>query len=191
MIPGPPQLSAHRPLPARPGPCGSAARRRGTHARLSGSPQPGNAPSGRPVRGRPWKTSGVHRPSCGPDPVRYASVDTATHRRTGTHTDTWRDKTETARQRENTQLAGRFPRVWQVLGSNQRRLSRRFYSPLAPPQSPPADLRLWASRLVSGVPSSAMRPWAPNFGAEKSTDRGRKSTDENGGSGYTDRIPRL
>ena len=27
--------------------------------------------------------------------------------------------------------------VWQVLGSNQRRLSRRFYSTLAPPESPP------------------------------------------------------
>jgi hypothetical protein len=44
------------------------------------------------------------------------------------------------RQHENSQLAGRFRRVWQVLwqvlGSNQRRLSRRFYSPLAPPESP-------------------------------------------------------
>jgi hypothetical protein len=31
---------------------------------------------------------------------------------------------------ENSQPAGRFRRWWQVLGSNQRRLSRRFYRPL-------------------------------------------------------------
>jgi hypothetical protein len=35
---------------------------------------------------------------------------------------------ETARMAENFQLAGRLRRWWQVLGSNQRRLSRRFYS---------------------------------------------------------------
>ena len=40
--------------------------------------------------------------------------------------------------RENSQLAGRFRRWWQVLGSNQRRLSRRFYSPLLP--APPHTL---------------------------------------------------
>ena len=44
-------------------------------------------------------------------------------------TDTWRDKKETARRAAFPQPAGRFPRVWQVLGSNQRRLSRRFYRP--------------------------------------------------------------
>ena len=35
---------------------------------------------------------------------------------------------ETARRAAFPQPAGRFPRWWQVLGSNQRRLSRRFYS---------------------------------------------------------------
>ena len=43
---------------------------------------------------------------------------------------------KTARVAENSQQAGRFRRwwqvLWQVLGSNQRRLSRRFYSPCAP-----------------------------------------------------------
>jgi hypothetical protein len=36
----------------------------------------------------------------------------------------------TAREAEKTQLTGYFRRWWQVLGSNQRRLSRRFYRPL-------------------------------------------------------------
>jgi len=58
-------------------------------------------------------------------------VNTAIHRPAVTHADTWRDKKETARLAENSQLAGRFRRVWQVLGSNQRRLSRRFYRPLS------------------------------------------------------------
>jgi hypothetical protein len=35
-----------------------------------------------------------------------------------------------ARETGKTQLTGRFRRWWQVLGSNQRRLSRRFYRPL-------------------------------------------------------------
>ena len=46
------------------------------------------------------------------------------------------DRAETARQREIPQLAGRFRRWWQVMGSNHRRLSRRFYSPLLLPESP-------------------------------------------------------
>jgi hypothetical protein len=47
-----------------------------------------------------------------------------------TYTLPWRDTKETARRAAFPQLAGRFTRVWQVLGSNQRRLSRRFYRPL-------------------------------------------------------------
>jgi hypothetical protein len=34
----------------------------------------------RPVRGRPWKADGAHRPSWQPDALRYMSVDTATQR---------------------------------------------------------------------------------------------------------------
>ncbi len=77
------------------------------------------------------------------------------------------------------------------MGSNHRRLSRRFYSPLAPAKSPPADQHGRASRCDFTPPPSAMRPWAPNFGAEKSTDRGRKIHGRNGGSGYADRPARF
>ena len=59
------------------------------------------------------------------------SVTTATHRPMVTHPDTRRDKKETARRAAFPQPAGRFRRWWQVLGSNQRRLSRRFYRPLS------------------------------------------------------------
>jgi Integrase core domain len=54
--------------------------------------------------------------------------------------------------------------VWQVLGSNQRRLSRRFYSTLLLSEAYSADLRLCASRQDLGWPSSAMRPWTPSSG---------------------------
>src|SRR5689334_23448662 len=53
---------------------------------------------------------------------------TAMHRPIVTHPDTWRDKKKTARRAAFPQQAGRFRWWWQVLGSNQRRLSRRFYS---------------------------------------------------------------
>jgi hypothetical protein len=46
----------------------------------------------------------------GMDAVRYASVDTATRRLTVIRADTGRDKRETARLAENSQLAGRFRR---------------------------------------------------------------------------------
>src|SRR5271157_494753 len=65
----------------------------------------------------------------GPMHVFYMSVDTATQGPTALQGDTRRDKKETARIAENSQLSGRFRRWWQVLGSNQRRLSRRFYRP--------------------------------------------------------------
>jgi len=85
-----------------------------------------NALPTRPVRGRPWKADGYADRPGGPDAVRYMSVDTATQGTTALQGDTRRDKKKTARIAENSQLSGRFPRVWQVLGSNQRRLSRRF-----------------------------------------------------------------
>jgi hypothetical protein len=117
------------------------------HAQLSPARQAAPAPctgaAGRnmcfnvAVRGRPWKADGAHRPSelCTPTaltartPVRYTSVDSAPRRSTALQGDTRRDKEETARIAENSQLTGRFRRWWQVLGSNQRRLSRRFYRP--------------------------------------------------------------
>ena len=86
------------------------------------SPQAGHARQRAPsvaVRGKP--TVRTDRPG-GPDAVRYASVDTATHRLTVTHRDTRRSKKETARVAENSPVAGRFRRWWQVLclGSGHR-----------------------------------------------------------------------
>jgi hypothetical protein len=97
-------------------------------------------------------------------PVRYASVDTATQRPTALQGDTRWDREETARQRENLQLAGRLRRQWHLLGSNQRRLSRRFYGPSLLPGSHAADQRIRASRRDSGPPPSAIRPCAPGVG---------------------------
>jgi hypothetical protein len=137
----------------------------GMHARLSGGRRATDGPPGQPVRGRPWKADGAHRPSWRPDAVRYMSVDTATRRSTALHDDTRRDKKETARIAENPQLSGRFRRWWQVLGSNQRRLSRRFYRPLlpAPPHGP--DLRKRPLMMPPAATLSAIctcaRPSAP------------------------------
>ena len=61
-----------------------------------------------------------------PDSVRHMSVTTATQGLTAAHHETRRDKSKKARESGNPQLTGRFRRWWQVLGSNQRRLSRRF-----------------------------------------------------------------
>src|SRR5271167_101050 len=80
------------------------------------------------------------------------------------HDDTRRDKKETACLAAFPQPAGRFRRWWQVLGSNQRRLSRRFYSPILLSEDYAADLRLYLSRQDLRRPPSAMRPWAPGFG---------------------------
>jgi hypothetical protein len=54
--------------------------------------------------------------------------------------------------------------VWQVLGSNHRRLSRRFYSPILLFEAYAADLHLCLSRQDLGQPPSAMRPWTPGSG---------------------------
>jgi hypothetical protein len=102
------------------------------HARLSGSRQAETRDRRGPSVAVRGNADGAHRPSWRPDAVRYLSVDTATQRSTALQGDTWRDREETARIAENPQLSGRFPRMWQVLGSNQRRLSRRFYRPRAP-----------------------------------------------------------
>jgi hypothetical protein len=50
--------------------------------------------------------------------------------RTAAHRETQRDNAKAAREPGYAQATGRFRRWWQVLGSNQRRLSRRFYRPL-------------------------------------------------------------
>ena len=101
--------------------------------------QDGEGPADRDARQSRRPRNGIKRASIGegsgythrsfrPDAVRYMYVHTATHRPTVTHPDTGRDKKKTARRAAFPQRAGRFRRWWQVLGSNQRRLSRRFYS---------------------------------------------------------------
>ena len=87
------------------------------------------------------KASGYTHRSFRPDAVRYMSVTTAMHRPAVTHADTRRDEKETARRAAFPQPAGRFRRWWQVLGSNQRRLSRRFYIPLLPAPFNASELR--------------------------------------------------
>jgi hypothetical protein len=57
-------------------------------------------------------------------------------------------------------------------GSNQRRASRRFYSTLLLAEVDAPDQRVRASRRDSGLPPSAMRPWAPGFGGR--TGHGRR-----------------
>ena len=74
------------------------------------------------------KASGYTHRSFRPDAVHHMYAITAPHRPAVTHPDTRRDKKETARRAAFLQLAGRFRRWWQVLGSNQGRRSRRFYS---------------------------------------------------------------
>ncbi len=66
-----------------------------------------------------------------PESVRHMSVTTATQRLTAAHHETQRHNSKNARETGKTQLTGHFRRWWQVLGSNQRRLSRRFYRELS------------------------------------------------------------
>ena len=123
-LPGP-----HRPRKLRGPPGGHT----GMHARLGGPRQAWI----RPGTGTGTPSSGYPHRSLAPIPVRYVSVDPALRGYTAHQGDTPRDRAETARLAENSQLAGRLRRWWQVLGSNQRRLSRRFYSTLLLPESPP------------------------------------------------------
>jgi hypothetical protein len=87
-----------------------------------------------PVRARglcPWpsvENQRLHRPSENADAVRYTSVDSATQGSTAAPGDTWQDRDETTRIAAYLQAIGPFPLVWQVVDSNHRRRSRRFYS---------------------------------------------------------------
>jgi hypothetical protein len=58
------------------------------------------------------------------------------------------------------QVRENFYRWWQVLGSNQRRLSRQFYSPILLFEAYAGNLRLCVPRFDFGLPPSAMRPCA-------------------------------
>jgi hypothetical protein len=73
------------------------------------------------------EASGSVNRSLRPDSVRHVSVTTAMQGLTAARHDTQRDNSKAAREPGYAQATGRFRRWWQVLGSNQRRLSRRFY----------------------------------------------------------------
>jgi hypothetical protein len=122
------------PVPAAPCP-GKARGPPGGHTGCT----PGSAvhliPEHASSAARPWPS--VEKPTVhtdrpgGTDAVRYTSVDTAAHRPAVIHADTRRDEKKNGPPDALPQPGGRFPRWRQVLGSNQRRLSRRFYRPLS------------------------------------------------------------
>jgi hypothetical protein len=125
----------------------------------------------------PGASGSVNR-SSGPDSVRHMSVTTAMQGLTAAHRETQRDNSKTARESGKIQLTGYFRRWWQVLGSNQRRLSRRFYRPSLLAEADAADQRLRGSRRCPGAPSSAICPCAPGSGrwnARTGTDGGARS----------------
>ena len=86
----------------------------GSRLAALGSPPPSNGTK----RARIGKASGYTHRSFRPDAVGYMYVDTAMHRPAVTHPDTCRDKKKQPRRTALPQPAGRFPRWWQVLGSN-------------------------------------------------------------------------
>ncbi len=92
---------------------------------------PGKPSSGRTTTATDEASGSVNR-WLRPDSVRHMSVTTAMQGLTVAHHDTQRDKGKKAREPGYAQATGRFRRWWQVLGSNQRRLSRRSYRPLDP-----------------------------------------------------------
>ena len=138
---------------ARPPPGASrTAKNRPTGMRgIRQSGEQSRCPGNGTKRARIGKASGYSHRSFRPDAVRYLSVTTAMHRPAVTHPDTRRDKKETARRTAFPQQAGRFRRWWQVLGSNQRRLSRRFYRPL--PLAAEPDHRSTAPGVPRTVPA--------------------------------------
>src|ERR1039457_1994425 len=69
-----------------------------------------------PERGMRAPASVYPHRSLAPVPVRYMSVDPATMGSTTTQDATRRDRAETARLAENSQLAGRFRRWWSGVG---------------------------------------------------------------------------
>jgi hypothetical protein len=64
------------------------------------------------------------------DAVRYMSVHSWKQPDSNGRSGTLPVGKATAREPETSQLTGRFRRQWQVMDSNQRRLSRRFYRPI-------------------------------------------------------------
>jgi hypothetical protein len=109
-------------------------------------------------------------PLAPPDSVRHMSVTTATQRLTAAHHETQRHNSKKARETGKTQLTGRLRRWWQVLGSNQRRLSRRFSERRSPPIGIPTDLRILHSSPRQNPRS--VRPASVHTKSPRSARRG-------------------
>jgi hypothetical protein len=71
------------------------------------------------------------------------------------------------------------------MGSNHRRLSRRFYRPILLFEAYVPDLPLCDSRRDLGPPPSAMRPWVPGFGV-RAVDRPSRAGPRTGTDQPTD-----
>ena len=163
--PGPlPQPSVHPPS-RRPRPGNRAGRRadtpdaRPTQRRASSQHTPQRGPSVPSVE-NPAVTPTV-LPARNPSAMRpWTTQHDGLQRYKVTHAGTEKKRPASC---ENSQLAGRFRRWWQVLGSNQRRLSRRFYSPSLLPEVHSADQHIRRSRRRPAPPPSAMRPCVPGL----------------------------
>jgi hypothetical protein len=118
-----------KPGSQRSGGTAGSGRHPRAHGRMTDGDSRGND------RQRSLRSSGTHeriepsgsvnRSSC-PDSVRHMSVTTAMQGHTAAHHETQRDNSKAAHEPGYAQATGHFRRWWQVLGSNQRRLSRRF-----------------------------------------------------------------
>jgi len=124
-----------------------------------------------PVRGRPCKADGPSHRFRGLIPVRYASVVPRIQRHPPVQGGTLRHRREQPASQENP-ASGHIRSVWQVMGSNHRRRSRRFYSPLAPPgppAKPKASTSAGSPALAPAKPSppspttpGCNHPWPPS-----------------------------
>jgi hypothetical protein len=132
------------------------------HARLSGVRQARTRRQRGPsvaVRGKPTVTPTVPAAESRPLYVRGSSGCSGTRRYKAAGPGT---ATKRSASRE-IPASGPFLQVWQVTGSNHRRLSRRFYSTLLLTESPPVDQLIRRSRGVCGPSPSAMRPLGAGF----------------------------
>jgi len=122
---------------------------------------------GRMRQRRRWRSGSVNR-WLRPDSVRYMSVTTAMQGLTAAHHETRRDNSKASRESGYAQATGRFRRWWQVLGSNQRRRSRRFTDHLPWYVHISPDLRLCGRLPASRSCLSAICPCAGGLGPVKS-----------------------
>jgi hypothetical protein len=131
--PGPlPEPSAHPPCPPGPAPGRSPGPRTGRRPNARSTQQrtsSRNTTPARPVRGRPWKTDGAHRPLR--PPLRPSAICpwTPQHAALQRYEMTHHGAEENGPHSREFPASGPFSQSVAGVGSNQRRLSRRFYIP--------------------------------------------------------------